>query len=176
MQQKGALKTMIHYYYGYGKGKTSAALGLGIRACGAGKKVTLLQFLKDNHSAERHILQSLPEFQVLPNPEHLKFTNQMNQSEKEEAALFWQNAFYFAQKAPYDVLILDEVTDALKIGFLPRTDLLLLLHHFPQNRELILTGHEPDPEIEALCDYVTEMKKKKHPFDHGAKARAGIEF
>ena len=37
----------VQVYTGDGKGKTTAAIGLTIRALGAGKKVCLLQFMKN---------------------------------------------------------------------------------------------------------------------------------
>ena len=50
----------IHIYYGDGKGKTTAAVGLAVRAAGSGLKVLFFQFLKDNSSNERKILEALP--------------------------------------------------------------------------------------------------------------------
>ena len=40
----------------------------------------------------------------------------------------------------------------------------------------LLTGRDPGEELIELADYVTEMKKRKHPFDKGVKARKGIEM
>ena len=49
----------IHMYYGDGKGKTTAAVGQAVRAAGAGLQVLFFQFLKDNSSNERKILESV---------------------------------------------------------------------------------------------------------------------
>ena len=43
---------LIHIYCGDGKGKTTAAMGLAIRAAGSGRRVLILQFLKDGRSSE----------------------------------------------------------------------------------------------------------------------------
>ena len=51
----------VHIYCGDGKGKTTAAVGLAVRACGAGKKVLFVQFLKSDLSGERRILKHLEE-------------------------------------------------------------------------------------------------------------------
>ena len=41
---------------------------------------------------------------------------------------------------------------------------------------MVLTGREPSAALVEAADYVTEMKKVKHPFDAGIVARRGIEF
>ena len=48
----------VQVYTGDGKGKTTAAIGLTIRALGAGKKVCLLQFMKNKEYSEHKILES----------------------------------------------------------------------------------------------------------------------
>lgn len=42
--------------------------------------------------------------------------------------------------------------------------------------ELVLTGRDPDRFILENADYITEMKKLRHPFDLGIQARKGIEY
>ena len=50
------------------------------------------------------------------------------------------------------------------------------LHPQPEAREVVLTGREPAQRWLDAADYVTEMKKRAHPFDKGVSARLGIEF
>lgn len=38
---------------------------------------------------------------------------------------------------------------------------------------MVLTGREPGEELLELADYVTEMRKVKHPFDQGIPAQKG---
>jgi len=42
--------------------------------------------------------------------------------------------------------------------------------------EVVLTGRKAPHELIEAADLVTEMKKVKHYFDIGVKARKGIEF
>ena len=63
----------VHIYCGDGKGKTTCVMGLGVRAAGAGKKVLLHQFLKDDSSSERNIIDGLANITVVPGTPMDKF-------------------------------------------------------------------------------------------------------
>ena len=45
----------------------------------------------------------------------------------------------------------------------------------PEELEVILTGQNPGEDVVALADYVSEIRKIKHPFDQGVGSRFGIE-
>ena len=49
------------------------------------------------------------------------------------------------------------------------------LKNKPEGLEVILTGQGPSPALIEAADYVSEIRKIKHPFDKGIPARAGIE-
>ena len=171
---------LIHVYCGDGKGKTTAAVGLGIRACGRGKRVLLVQFLKGGGSGELNVLGGVPGFRVLPNPERMEFTFRMGEAERAEAAKLCGSRFKKAAEAAEaggcDLLILDEVLNAVGAGMLPEEALLAFLKNKPGPLEIVLTGRGPSPQVLKLADYVSEIKKIKHPFDRGVPAREGIEF
>ena len=77
---------MIHLYCGNGKGKTTAAMGLALRAAGRGERVVIAQFLKGADSGERYALAQLSQVELLPLPEQVKFTFQMDEQERLEAS------------------------------------------------------------------------------------------
>ena len=54
--------------------------------------------------------------------------------------------------------------------------LLRSLREKPEALEVVLTGRNPSDALCEAADYVTEMCKRKHPFDQGIPAREGIEF
>lgn len=170
----------IHIYCGDGKGKTTAAAGLAVRACGNGKKVLFLQFLKGEKSGERYALRLLPGITVYPNPESIKFSFQMTEEEKEQIRADndhrFKEAAVEAIEKGCDLLILDEVVGALNEGLISRPLLLFYLRTKPKGLEIVLTGRDPDEELCALADYISEIKKIRHPFDRGEEARQGIEW
>lgn len=74
------------------------------------------------------------------------------------------------------LLVLDEVLPACELGMVPAGVLEDFLRNKPRELEAALTGRKPSPSLLELADYVTKMKKLKHPYDRGIQARAGIEF
>ena len=41
---------------------------------------------------------------------------------------------------------------------------------------MVITGRDAAPELIELADTVTEMRKVKHAYDRGIKAKKGIEY
>ena len=174
------MQGLIHIYCGEGKGKTTAAVGLGVRACGSGMRVVLAQFLKGNSSGERRVLERLPGFFLIPGPESVKFTFQMTPREMEEArrqsGAMLRAAVETARRETCGLLILDEVFGAVSTGVLQAEDVLNFLRGKPEALEVVLTGRDPAPEFLQLADYVSEIRKIKHPYDRKVPARKGIEY
>lgn len=168
----------IHIYCGDGKGKTTAAVGQAVRAAGSGLKVLVFQFLKDNTSGERAVLERLKNVTCLPGKENVKFVSRMNGQEKAETAHYNNKALDEIIKfcITFDMLLLDEALCAVTLGLLNEDKLLSFLEHKPRGLEVILTGHEVSERLLAAADYVTEMRKIRHPYDKGVTARQGIEY
>ena len=170
---------LIHIYCGDGKGKSTAAVGLAVRCAGRGNKVLLVQFLKSRDSGELYSLAKLPDIEVMRGKESKKFTFQMNEEEK-HALLIEHNKMFEQVLAKiknggYSLLILDEVIGALNAKVFEMPKLIEFLRHKPENLEVVLTGRNPAPELVEIADYVSEMRKVKHPMDKGIMAREGIE-
>lgn len=169
---------MIHLYCGDGKGKTTAAMGLAVRAVGHGCRVVLAQFLKSGKSGERAVLAGLPTVELLPVPEEMKFTFRMTEEEKAAEGMrqraLLEEAFRAAEEA--GLLVLDELCAALSTGMVELERVLTLLNACPEGLEVVITGRNPPEELKAQADYITEMRKVRHPFDRGLSARSGIEW
>lgn len=171
-------KSCVHLYCGNGKGKTTAGMGLCVRAAGSGKRVLIYQFMKDNSSSELKALDKLSNITRIEGPEMAKFTFQMTPQEMRKE--YERNNCRFhevTEKAGlYDLLFLDEAIYAIKLGLLDEQLVLDFLKNRPGWLEVVLTGRNPSPALMEAADYITEMKKIKHPFDQGCRSRKGIEF
>ena len=158
---------LIHIYYGDGKGKTTTGMGLTIRAAGYGYRVLVYQFMKNNKTSERKVLEHVDKITVVDGREQVKFSFQMTQEEKGELKKFYTDEFrkvtQQAVQEHYDVLFLDEVIYTVSAGLLDETPVAQFLQEKPQNLEVILTGNTPSKKLIALADYVSEIRMVKHP-------------
>lgn len=173
---------MIHLYYGDGKGKTTCAIGLSVRALGNGFPVIFVQFLKSRQAGEIRMLENLGA-KIIRGKGTLKFTFQMTDDEKKATRKISIDNFNLAiesckkfENEKHFFLIFDEICSAWNNDFLDKSKVESFLSNLPKNCEMILTGRNPPDLFLKISDYVTEMKKEKHPFDKGVKARIGVEF
>ena len=170
---------LIHIYCGNGKGKTTAGMGLCVRAAGAGARIVICQFMKDNSSSERKILGNIDNITLMSSPEKVKFSFRMTDEEKAEQRAWYarllEKAGQTALKEHAKVLFLDEAVYCVGAGLLSEDVLLEFLRNKPSDLEVILTGQNPGERLVEIADYVSEIKKVKHPFDRNIRARKGIE-
>lgn len=173
---------MTELYVGEGKGKTTASIGLAIRAAGHRIPVYFYQFMKNGNSGEIEILKSIPGIEVKYPPVFYGFAKNMTKAQKEEMRGYYTDMLESVSqiiktyREDFVVIILDEVIHACNHQLLSETQLCKLLEHCSPNIEIILTGRNPSQVLLNLADYVSEVKKVKHPFDKGVTARKGIEF
>ena len=173
---------MIHIYCGNGKGKTTAATGLAVRAAGSGKRVLFVQFFKDGSSCEIDELDRLERIDCMYYPVNLGFFKNMSektriQAKQEYQALFERAIDRFLEE-DMQMIVLDEIMSVYKYNLIDRERVLEFLRGKKGNVdiEVVLTGRDPAPELLELGDYVSEIKKIKHPYDLGITARKGIEY
>lgn len=185
---------MLHLYCGEGKGKTTAALGLAIRALGNGWRVIFVQFLKNVPAGEIPALEKLGAT-VLRGKAGNHFFNEMTEDEKRETLLISNEHFSravalcrtlcadgetagssSATGQPRVLLVLDEMCAAYGHSLIDRAAVDDFLRSLPAGAEIVLTGRNPPQIFLDHADYITEMKKIRHPFDAGVAARKGVEF
>lgn len=164
---------MIQIYVGDGKGKTTASVGLSVRAAGHGFSVLFMQFLKDNSSGEIEALKWIPEIEVVHCPVNYGFTFQMTEAQKKETTKEYNKMLDKAIASNAFLIVLDEVIHALNAGMIEKEKLEQLLD---KDSEIVLTGRDAPEWILERGDYVSDIRKIKHPYDKGVQARIGIEF
>lgn len=175
----------FHLYFGEGKGKTTAALGQALRSHGHGWRVLFVQFLKDAREPSgevsavkaagkgwRLLRSRLPASPLRrPGPADREKLRQAT-----EALL--EQALGEAERGKYEVVVLDEVLAAWKLGLL-RVSRIRDAHRRLEAsgvRLFVATGRWAPKSLLSRADVVTEMAKVRHPFDRGERAKDGIDI
>ena len=177
--KKRRFKTgLVQIFAGDGRGKTSAAVGTAIRAAGYGLKVFVVFFMKASQSlGEYKVLTDLPnvKWEAYGRPSFLKLS-EAKQEDKELAEKALKAAENAINSGDYDMVVLDEINNAVSYNIVDVEDVKKLVKNKPQEVELILTGRFGNTELYQMADMITELKSIKHPFDKGISARKGIDF
>ncbi|HZG70609.1 MAG TPA: cob(I)yrinic acid a,c-diamide adenosyltransferase [Chondromyces sp.] len=182
MTNTSKTKGLVLVYTGNGKGKTTASLGLAVRATGRGKRVLMIQFIKSPQRTygEKIIFDKIgiEMYQM-----GVGFTWTKTPEEHREALRHaWNFTKEKVMSGNYDVVILDELNNALAIDrfpiddVLPLHEVLELIQQRPKSMHLVITGRSAKHEILKVADLVSEINATKHYYDEGIPAVLGIEF
>lgn len=169
---------MVHIYYGNGKGKTTAAVGAAVRAVGIKMKVLFVQFLKNGDSGEIEPLKRLGVNCLFADKKWRLFSDLSNDEKLKMRGSFADLILKVCDcSQEYDMIILDELLDALDLGYVNFNEdsgLMKLLNSC--RGEIIITGHSQRSELLNYADYITNMQSVRHPYEKGISARRGIEW
>lgn len=169
---------MIHIYCGDGKGKTTASVGLAVRMAGSGGKVLFGQFFKDGSSSEIASLRQISGItsrhcKTIPG-RYVRLNEVQRRQVSADYTAYLRQLLEDADS--YDLLVLDEVISACNHGTVSEAELIAFLQRHPEKPEIVLTGRSPSEALQACADYISEVRKLRHPFDEGITAREGIEY
>jgi len=162
---------------GHGKGKSSAAFGVMARGWARGWNVAVVQFIKGGKwkTGERKLAEELGiEWHTLGDGFTWESTDLDETAAKGRHA--WQVASEKLASGQYQLLILDELTYAVKYGWVAATEVAAAVRDRAPKTNVVMTGRDAATELVDVADTVTEMRKVKHAYDQGIKAIKGIEY
>lgn len=176
---------MILVFTGNGKGKTTAAIGQAIRVLGGGGKVLMIQFIKGPWVSGEHLF--MEKFSIPSSRFSIKRTgkgfvgilgDKFPLSEHKKSA---RKGLEFAANAvkskKYDLIILDEINNAVGLKLVKEADVLKIIRSAPAKTDMILTGRNAPESFIRIADIVTEMKEVKHIFQKNKRStKKGIEY
>jgi len=166
---------------GHGKGKTTSALGIALRAAGHDMNVCIIEFMKgDMYSGEIEGIKRLsPNVElhltgkgfcgIMGNPYPFK-----EHRANAEAAMQLVKEKMFSGN--FDIVILDEINNALKLKLIDLPQVLELIDHKPPLMHLVLSGRDAHPDVIARAHTVTEMREIKHAYRQGIDPQKGIDY
>ncbi|GCE64306.1 cob(I)yrinic acid a,c-diamide adenosyltransferase [cyanobiont of Ornithocercus magnificus] len=179
VEERSHQKGLIIVFTGQGKGKTTAALGLILRTLGHGECVAVVQFIKGGwESGEARALQAYGNavrWHTLG--EGFTWETQNRQRDQQLVHQAWQVSLGYLRDAGIQLVILDEVNVALKLGYLDLDTVLAGLSERPPLTHVALTGRAAPSGLIERADLVSEMRLVRHPFlEQGIRAQPGIEY
>ncbi len=162
---------------GNGKGKSSSAFGVVARALGHGMKVAVVQFIKGSFATgEEAFFRRFPEVEYHVMGEGFTWETQDPELDRRAALAAWELAAGFLADPSMQVVVLDELNIALKLGLVPLDRVIDALDARPDHQHVVVTGRGAPPGLIEIADTVTEMRPIKHAFDAGVMAQKGIEL
>ena len=180
-------ESVVLVYTGEGKGKTSAGLGLLVRALGNRWNVAFVQFIKywgvGEHVFIRDILPLYKDqlhfykggkgFYAAGELSPVQVTAEQHKQAAEET---YAEALRCATSGQYQLVICDEINNAVHDGLLPESKLVEIIENRAPGTSLCLTGRDFPKHLAARADIITDMTKVKHHFDDKFLANKGIDF
>ena len=180
-------QSVVVVYTGEGKGKTSAALGLLTRALGNRWNVAFIQFIKYWGVGEHVFIRDItPLFSEqlyfykggkgFYNAKGLSENNISEAQHKQAAEETYNQAYDCATSGKYNLVICDEINNAIHDGLISEAQLSKLIKDKAKNTSLCLTGRDFPEKFLNQVDIATNMTKIKHHFDDKFIANKGIDF
>lgn len=178
---------VIVVYTGEGKGKTSASVGLMARALGTGWKVAFIQFIKYWGVGEHVFIRDIQDVygddlyfykggKGFYNAGELSEQHVSEEQHKQAAQETFDEAMKCVKSGSYNLVICDEINNAVHDGLLSKAQLKELLETAKGKVSLCLTGRDFPKELISEADIATNMAKIKHHFDDKFLANKGIDY
>jgi len=179
--------SVVIVYTGEGKGKTTASLGLLVRALGNRSKVAFIQFIKYWGVSEHVLIRDIqPLFKDqlyfykggkgFYKAGELSEQHITEEQHKKAAAQTYDEALKAVSSGDYDLVICDEINNAVHDGLLSEEQLERLIDKRAVNTSICMTGRNFPKRLLKRADIATDMTKLKHHFDDKFLANKGIDF
>ncbi len=174
-------KGVVVVITGQGKGKTTTALGIAVRACGHNMRVCIIQFMKgDLYAGEWDGIKKMNcQIELIPTGKGFCGI-QGNPYPYKEHRRNAQEAIQLAHQkmgsGQCDILILDEINNALHLRLVDLEQVLEILQHKPPLMHLVLTGRDAHPQVIEIADTASEIVEVKHAYRNGIEPQPGIDY
>jgi cob(I)alamin adenosyltransferase len=174
-------KGLVVVITGQGKGKTTSALGIALRAWGHNMRVCIIQFMKgDIYSGEWDAVKKMSGMvELIPTGKGfcgIRGNPYPFEEHRKSAQEAIQLALQKMESGEFDILILDEINNALHLKLVDLGQVLEILHRKPPRMHLVLTGRDAHPQVVERADTVSEVKEIKHAYRKGIEPQPGIDY
>jgi cob(I)alamin adenosyltransferase len=178
VRRKPRDKPLFIVVTGHGKGKSTSAFGMLLRAWARDYRCGVFQFVKSGKwkVGEAKAAQALGGIEWEKMGDGWTWLSKDLEESADKARAGWAEVTRRIQSERYEFLLLDELTYAIKYGWIPEDEIVATLRERPGFQHVVVTGRDAPPGLIAAADLVSEVHKVKHPMDEGIRAQQGIEW
>jgi cob(I)alamin adenosyltransferase len=163
---------------GHGKGKSTSAFGMLMRSWARGYRCGVFQFVKSGKwkVGEAKAAAALGGIEWEKMGDGWTWISRDLEASADRAREGWAEVARRIAAERYEFLLLDELTYAVKYGWIPEEEIVATLRDRPGFQHVVVTGRDAPPGLIGAADLVSEVVKVKHPMDAGIRAQQGIEW
>ena len=171
-------KPLLIVVTGHGKGKSTSAFGMLLRAWARGYRCGVFQFVKSGKwkVGEAKAAQALGGIDWEKMGDGWTWISRDLEESADKAREGWAEVKRRIESERYEFLLLDELTYAIKYGWISEEEIVTTLKNRPGFQHIVVTGRDASSGLIEAADLVSEVVKIKHPMEQGIRAQQGIEW
>jgi cob(I)alamin adenosyltransferase len=171
-------KPLLIVLTGHGKGKSTSAFGMLLRSWARGYRCGVFQFVKSGKwkVGEAKAAAELGGIDWEKMGDGWTWISRDLDESAERAREGWAEVKRRIADERYEFLLLDELTYAIKYGWIEEDEIVSTLRDRPGFQHVVVTGRDAPQGLIDAADLVSEVTKVKHPLDEGIRAQQGIEW
>jgi cob(I)alamin adenosyltransferase len=170
--------SLVLVHTGDGKGKSSSAFGVVLRAVARDWSVAVVQFLKSGtwQVGEEQVCRDRLGVDWWAIGEGFTWDSDDLTEDRAVAVEAWRHARRTVEAGAHRLVVLDEITYLMNWGWVSTDEVVAVLRARPEHVNVVLTGRDAPDALVEVADTVTEMRKVKHVYDTGVRAKKGIDY
>ncbi|MEA5617238.1 P-loop NTPase family protein [Cronbergia sp. UHCC 0137] len=160
-----AVEGLIQVFTSPNRNFFTSVMAQSLRIAGQGTPVLIVQFLKGgiNQGQNRPMQMGQHLDWIRCDLPRYIDTPDLDEAENQALQQLWQHTQQIVSAGKYSLVVLDELSLAIKFGLIPETEVLDFLSKRPPHIDIILTGPEMPKSLLDVADQITEIRRSHQP-------------
>ncbi|WP_235278229.1 cob(I)yrinic acid a,c-diamide adenosyltransferase [Synechococcus sp. Nb3U1] len=152
----------LQLYTNPSRGTFTPVMAQALRLAGQGTQVLIVQFLKGgiNQGPENRLLLGSSLEWVRCRLHRCIDTPQLDPDERVALDELWHFTQAAVGSGRYDLVVLDELSLAMKLGLIPEEAVLALIDQRPISMDMVITGPEMPDSLLERADLITQLRQR----------------
>jgi len=159
------IEGLIRVFTGKQRSFFTDVISQALNFAGQGNRVLVVQFLKGGirQVSDRPVRLGQPlDWLRCDLPRYID-TPELDDAERQALQDLWNHTRTVIRNGTYRLVVLDELSLAIKFGLIAEAEVLNLLQTRPPQIDIVLTGPDMPESILAIADQITELRRMYSP-------------